>query len=67
MEAVYYGCNDTHPTNGRLPGCDKGPYVLADMERMHEMMEKALPPTHMKDPPTFLAAFVKGAAGKFGL
>ena len=63
-ECCPVGCNDTAPP---LPSCDKGPYVLADMECMHAMMKKSLPPTHMKTPPTFLAAFVKGEAGHLAI
>ena len=61
MEAVFWGCNDTHPP---LPACEKGPYVYSDLEHMHEMM--TLPgyePTRLQ-PVDFLFALVKGEPGR---
>ena len=69
MEAVYYGCNDTHPLpNGSLVECTKGPYVYSDLEEMHHMMTE-LPPTRMPidKPVHFLASLVKGKPGQLVL
>ena len=64
MEAVFYGCNDTHPP---LPACERGPYVYADLEHMHAMM--ALPgfaPVRLQ-PVDFLFAMVKGEPGRLAV
>jgi len=64
MEAVYYGCNDTHPP---LPPCTRGPYAYPDLEHMHEMM--ALPgyePVRLQ-PVDFRFALVKGEPGRLSL
>ena len=64
MEAVFYGCNDTHPP---LPACALGPYVYADLEHMHDMM--ALPgfaPVRLQ-PVDFLFALVKGEPGRLSV
>jgi hypothetical protein len=59
-------CGDKAPlANGSLPSCQEAPgkgspYVMADLERMHDMMG-VLPPQPLK-PVDFLAAFVKGTA-----
>ena len=71
MEAVYFGCGDVAPaSNGSLPPCisrnAKGqPYVYADLERMHTMMEE-LPPTYI-EPVDFVAAIVKGRPGEMAI
>jgi hypothetical protein len=64
MEAVYYGCNDTHPP---LPSCAKGPYAYSDLEHMHEMM--TLPGfEHVRlQTVDFLFALVKGEPGRLSL
>jgi len=64
MEAVYYGCNDTHPP---LPACARGPYAFADLEHMHEMMQlPGFAPVRLP-PADFLLAVVKGAPGRLSL
>jgi hypothetical protein len=64
MEAVFYGCNDTHPP---LPPCTRGPYAYPDLEHMHEMM--ALPDYEpVRLPPVdFRFALVKGEPGRLSL
>lgn len=64
MEAVYYGCGDTHPP---LPACEAGPYAYSDLEHMHAMM--ALPgfaPVRLQ-PVDFRFALVKGQPGRLAL
>jgi len=64
MEAVYYGCNDTHPP---LPPCEKGPYAYSDLEHMHEMMTlPGFEPVRLQ-PIDFLFALVKGEPGRLSL
>ena len=64
MEAVYYGCNDTHPP---LPPCEKGPYAYSDLEHMHEMMTlPGFEPVRLQ-PVDFLFAVVKGEPGRLSL
>eukprot|EP01052_Picozoa_sp_SAG31_P016639 SAG31_NODE_1109_length_9860_cov_22.119353_2_plen_305_part_00 len=71
MEAIYYGCGDKAPAaNGSLPRCEVAPgrgspYVMADLEQMHEMMN-VLPPQSLK-PVDFVAAFVKGTATQLSI
>lgn len=61
MEAVYYGCNDTHPP---LPACTEGPYVYSDLEHMHEMMTiPGFEPVRLAEV-DFLLAMVKGQRGR---
>ena len=68
MEAVYFGCNDLAPLpNGSMPECRTGPYVMADLERMHGMMNKSLPPTYLDPVPEFVVAMVKGEAGHMAI
>jgi hypothetical protein len=65
MEAVYYGCNDTHPP---LPPCDLGPYVYSDLEHMHEMMTlPGFEPVHIPQPVDFIFAIVKGKQGRLSV
>ena len=60
MEAIYFGCGDGRPP---LPACeDKGPWVMADMECMHDML-KILKPVPMV-PVNFVVAMVKGAPNR---
>lgn len=64
MEAVYYGCNDTHPP---LPPCVDGPYAYSDLEHMHEMMTlPGFAPVRLP-PVDFLFALVKGEPGRLSL
>lgn len=64
MEAVFYGCNDTHPP---LPPCEKGPYAYSDLEHMHEMMTlPGFEPVRLQ-PVDFLLAIVKGQPGRLSL
>ena len=64
MEAVYYGCNDTHPP---LPACEKGPYAYSDLEHMREMMTlPGFAPVRLQ-PVDFLFALVKGEPGRLSL
>lgn len=61
MEAVYYGCNDTHPP---LPPCEKGPYAYSDLEHMHQMMTlPGFEPVRLQ-PVDFIFAIVKGEPGR---
>ena len=64
MEAVYYGCNDTHPP---LPACELGPYVYSDLEHMHEMMTlPGFEPVRLQ-PVDFIFAIVKGEKGRLSV
>ncbi len=64
MEAVYYGCNDTHPP---LPPCEKGPYAYSDLEHMHDMMTlPGFEPVRLQ-PVDFVFAIVKGRPGRLSL
>lgn len=64
MEAIYYGCNDTHPP---LPACELGPYVYSDLEHMHEMMTLPLFEPVRLQPVDFIFALVKGTPGRLVL
>jgi hypothetical protein len=61
MEAIFYGCNDTHPP---LPPCEKGPYVYSDLEHMHAMMTlPGFEPVRLT-PVDFVFGLVKGQVGR---
>ena len=67
MEAIYFGCGDVASPQKCTPADPTGgPYVLADLEHMKEMMAGPLPPMPItaRD---FVVAMVKGRKGHLAI